>query len=63
MGKLKNGKYVGGGNRVVEWNWRLCNMTFESGAVPEDWRSVVIFHYTRAKERELYIKIIEVTAC
>ena len=25
-----------GGDRVVDWIWRLCNMTFESGAVPED---------------------------
>ena len=26
----------GGGERVVEWIWRLCNMTFESAVVPED---------------------------
>ena len=53
MGKLKNGKAAskdditgdmikGGGDRVVYWLWRLCNMTFESAVVPEDWRSVVI---------------------
>ena len=47
MGKLKNGKTIvkdeitgemikGGGDRVVEWIWRLCNMAFESGVVPED---------------------------
>ena len=46
VGKLKNGKaggkdevtgetIKGGGNRVVDWIWRLCNMAFESG-VPED---------------------------
>ena len=44
--KHKNGKAIGkdeitgemmkvGGNRVVDW---ICNMTFESGVVPEDWR-------------------------
>ena len=53
VGKLKNGKAAGkdeitgkvvkdGDNRVVNWIWRLCNMTFESGAVPEDWKSVEI---------------------
>ena len=26
----------GGGDRVVDWIWRLCNMAFESGVVPED---------------------------
>ena len=52
-GKLKNGKAArkdevtgeiikGGGNRVVDGIWRLCNMAFESGVVPENWRSVVI---------------------
>ena len=52
VGKLKNGKAAGkdeikrdvmkgGGDRVVDWIWRLCNMTFES-VVPEDWRSAVI---------------------
>ena len=32
----------GGGNRVVDWIWRLCNMAFEGGFVPEYWRSAVI---------------------
>ena len=43
MGKLKNGKAAcndeimgemikGGGDRMVGWIWRLCNMVFESGA-------------------------------
>ena len=26
----------GGGDRVVDWVWRLCNMVFESGVVSED---------------------------
>ena len=42
VGKLKNGKDAskdeitremikGGGDRVVDWFWSLCNMAFESG--------------------------------
>ena len=53
IGKLKNGKVTckdeiteemikGGGDRVVDWIWRLCNMPFESSVVPEDWKSTVI---------------------
>ena len=49
VGKLKNGKAAGndeitgemikgGGNRVLDWIWRLYNMTFECGVVSEDWR-------------------------
>ena len=52
MGKVKNTKAAGeeeitgeiikdGGDRVVDWIWRLCNMTSESGVVHEDWRSSV----------------------
>ena len=51
MGKLKNGKAAdkvevtgemieGGGDMAVDWIW--SNMAFESGVVPEDWRSAVI---------------------
>ena len=53
VGKLKNGRakgqeesigeiIKGGGDRVVDWIWRLGNMVFESGGVPEDWKSAVI---------------------
>ena len=53
MGKLKNGKAAvkdevtgerikGGGNRVVDCIWSLCNMGFETSGVLEDWRSTVI---------------------
>ena len=46
-GKLKNGKpegndeiteevIKGGGDRAVDWIWRLRNMVFESGLVPGD---------------------------
>ena len=37
----------GGGYRMGNWIWRLCNMAFESGDVPEDWRE---------KERRLNVK-------
>ena len=47
VGKLKNGKAAGKdeskgemikgeGDSVVDCIWRLCNMTFENGVVPED---------------------------
>ena len=50
--KLKNGKAAGkdeitgemvkgGGDIVVDWIWRLCNMVFEIGVLPEDWRYAV----------------------
>ena len=41
-----------GGNRVVDWIWSLCIMTFESGVVPKDWRSaVIVSHYKSKGER------------
>ena len=60
MGKLKYGKAAGkdvitgdlikgGGDRVVDWIWRLYNMAFESGVVPEDWRSSVIVSLYKGK--------------
>ena len=39
----------GEGNRVVDWNWMLCNMAFESGVVPEDWSSAVIVQLYKGK--------------
>ena len=42
----RDGKAVGKdkvtGEMVVDWIWRLCNVAFESGVVPEDSRSAVI---------------------
>ena len=32
----------GGDDMVVDWTWKLCNMVFESGVVPEDFKSAVI---------------------
>ena len=45
MGKLKNRKAAGkdeitgemikgGGDKVVDWVWRQCNVAFERGVVP-----------------------------
>ena len=44
----------GGGDRVVNFIWRLCNMVFESGIVLEDWRSnvIVLLHKAKGERRE-----------
>ena len=34
---------------MVDWMWRLCNMAFESGVVPGDWRSAVIVPLCKGK--------------
>ena len=39
----------GWNKRVVDWNWTLCNITFESRTVPEDWRSAVIVPLHKGK--------------
>ena len=60
VGKLKNGKPAcndeikgemikGGGETVVDWIWRLCNMAFENGVVPEDCKSAVIVPLCKGK--------------
>ena len=57
---LKNGKAAGKdeirremikgrGKRVVGWIWRLCNMAFASGVVPEDWRSALTIPLYKGK--------------
>ena len=33
---------IKGGDMVVDLIWRLCNVAFENGVAPEDWRSAVI---------------------
>ena len=51
IGEMLNG----GGDKVVDWIWRLCNMTFKSGVVPEEWRSAVIIPLYKGKgERTEY---------
>ena len=68
MEKLKNGKVAGKDEvtgemvkhedyMVVDWIWRLCNMAFESGVVPEDWKYVN--NMLIIKERVLNVRIIE----
>ena len=49
-----------GSDRVVDWIWRLCNMAFWSGAVPDDWICAVIIHCIKVKERGLDVRIIEI---
>ena len=39
----------GGVDRVVDLIWRLCNMAFENGVVPGDWRSAVIAPLSKDK--------------
>ena len=36
---------------MVDWIWRLCNIAFESGGVPEDWKSVNVPLYKGKGER------------
>ena len=50
----------GGGDRVVDLIWRLFNMAFENGVVPEDWRSAVIVPLYKGNE---YVVTTEVLAC
>ena len=39
--EITRGMIKGGGDRAVDWIWRLYNMAFDSSLVPEDWRSAV----------------------
>ena len=39
----------GGSDKIVNLIWNMCNMAFESGVVPEDWRSVVIVPLYKGK--------------
>ena len=52
----------GGGERVVDWIWRLCNIAFERGVL-EDLRSAVIFQCTRLTERGQNAATIKELAC
>ena len=67
MGKLENGKAAGkdeikgemikgGGDRVLDWIWRLCNMAFESCVAHEDRRSAVIVPLYKGKEERTECK-------
>ena len=74
VGKFKNGKVAGKDEItvtstfyqffiVVDWIWRLCNMTSESDVVPEDWRSVVMVPLYKGKGERNEYKIIKALAC
>ena len=47
MRKLKSGKE--GNELVIDWVWRLCNVAFESGALPKDCRKDVIVPLYKSK--------------
>ena len=44
----------GGDDRLVDWIWRLSNMAFDSGIVPEDWRAdvIVLLHKGKTERTE-----------
>ena len=46
----------GGGNRVVDWIWRLYNIAFESCVVSEDWRFAVIVPQYKGKGKRTECK-------
>ena len=49
---------------VLDRIWRLCNMTFESGGAPEDWRSTVIVPLYKGKgERTISLLIVVGKIC
>ena len=65
--KVKNGKAAGkdeitgemvkdGGDVVRDWIWKLSNMAFESGVVPEDLMSVVTVPLHKGKGERTEIK-------
>ena len=41
---------------MVDWIWRLCNIAFESGVVPEDWKSSVIVPLYKGKGERSELK-------
>ena len=62
MKKIKNSKAIGKddvrdemikirGSLVIEWIRKLCNMTFESYVVPEDWSTAVNAPCIKVKSR------------
>ena len=45
------------------WVWKLCNMHFESGKVPEYWRAAVIVPLYKSKGKITEFKTIKVIVC
>ena len=69
MGKFKNGKAAGkdeikgemikgGGDKLVDWILRMCNIIFKSSGVLEGWKSAVIVPLNEGKRKNY--RIIEV---
>ena len=64
LGGMRSQEMIkGGGDRVVDWIWRLCKMVFESGVVPKNWRSIVIVPLYKGKGEGLNVRIIEALTC
>ena len=42
------------GDKVVDWIRRLCDKTFVSDVVPEDWRYMIVPPYGGKGERNKY---------
>ena len=42
-----------GGERVVDWIWKLCNMIFENVVVPEHWIYAVIIPLYKSKGKKM----------
>ena len=65
VGKLKNGKAAVKDEitgEMVDWIWRLFNVTFESGVVPEDWRYAVFVPPYKGKGEKTEGRIIGLLA-
>ena len=60
--RMRSQEIKGGGDRVVDWIWRLCN-GFLRVVLSEERRSAVIVPLYKGKERGENAAIIEVLAC
>ena len=48
---------------VVDWIWKLYNMAFEGVYCLRTRDLLLLFHYSRVKERGVNVRIIEPLAC
>ena len=48
---------TGGGEMMLDWIWKFCNIGFESGVVFEEWRSAVIVPLKKGKVLNIRIYI------
>ena len=67
MKKIRNGKAPGvdgitsemlqyGGESVIEWLTRVCNVCFMEGRVPKDWQRAVIIPFYKGKGDKIECK-------